>query len=171
MKKIMTVISLLALFACNETKINESNAKSHTVGLDQANWFLGIWQNSTPDGVFTERWEQKNDSLYLGNSTVVVGKDTVFYESIDLQKTNNDWKYIVSVKNQASSTSASNNEQPVSFKLTSVTPTQLVFENPQHDFPTKIIYTQINNDSIVAEISGIIKGVEKKELFPMKRIK
>lgn len=164
MKKIMTVISLLALFACNETKINESNAISHTVALEQANWFLGIWQNTAPDGVFTESWEQKNDSLYEGISTVVNQKDTVFFEKINLQKINNDWKYIVSVKNQ-------NNEQPVSFKLTSVNPTQLVFENPQHDFPTKITYTQINKDSIVAEISGKIAGVEKKELFPMKRIK
>ena len=183
MKKIITSIALVSLVSCNETKENESNNKCidyASNAIEQANWFLGTWQNITPDGVFTERWEQKNDSLYLGNSTVVVGKDTVFFEKINLQKTNSEWNYIVSI-GKASITlstgsdsvtaSASNNEKPVAFKLISLTSTQLVFENPQHDFPTKIIYTQINNDSIVAEISGIVKGIEKKELFPMKKIK
>ncbi len=165
-KAIISIISL-ALFACNEIKKSENNDKSINYSVNaikQANWFLGTWQNNTPNGVFTESWEQKNDSLYFGLSTVVVGKDTVFYEKINLQKTHTDWNYVVSVKGQ-------NNKQPIAFKLTSSNPTQLVFENPQHDFPTKITYTQITKDSIIAEISGIVNGVEKKELFPMKRIK
>ena len=57
------------------------------------------------------------------------------------------------------------------FKLTSLSPNQLVFENPTHDFPTKITYLKISQDSIVASISGLIDGKEKLEQFPMKKIK
>jgi hypothetical protein len=133
-----------------------------SIAMEQANWFLGSWQNKTSDGDFTEIWKQKNDSVYLGVSYVIVEKDTVFYELISLEQKNKKWNYSVSVKNQ-------NNEQPVSFEMTSMTPNQLVFENPKHDFPSKITYTKITQDSIVAKISGILKGKEQTEYFPMKR--
>ena len=155
----------ILLMACS-TKIN-SNEETISIDYDlsnieQANWFLGTWQNNTPDGNLTEIWKQKNDSIYLGVSYVIIKSDTVFYESISLEKKNKKWNYVVSVKNQ-------NNEQPVSFEMTELTPTQLVFENPNHDFPSKIMYTQISKDSIVAKISGIIDGKQQAQLFPMKR--
>ena len=168
MKKIIIVISILILVACSETKIVEDKDKCVDYSpnaIEQANWFLGTWQNNTKeDGLFTEKWEQKNDSVYIGESYLTLDNKIMFYERISLEKKKTDWYYKVSVKSQ-------NNEQPVSFKLVSLTPNQLAFENPQHDFPTKITYTKIREDSIVAEISGKIKGVEEKELFPMKKIK
>lgn len=177
--KCLLFSSLIALFTnCNTDTANNEIRNNTEVSYIIPNWFLGTWINNTADGIFTEKWEQENDSLYHAISTVVVEKDTVFYETVDLLKTKNDWNYVVSVKNQASilrqaqqPNSASVPELPVSFKLTAFTETQLVFENPQHDFPTKITYTQINADSIVAEISGTLEGKVKSELFPMKRVK
>lgn len=164
------ILSIVLLANCNRQTSNQKT--DDTTKCSQIpHWFLGTWINNTADGIFTEKWEQENDSLYHAISTVVVGKDTVFYETVDLLKIKNDWNYVVSVKNQASSASASVPELPVSFKLTAFTETQLVFENPQHDFPTKITYTKINSDSIVAEISGTLEGKVKSELFPMKRLK
>lgn len=70
----------------------------------------------------------------------------------------------ISVKDQ-------NNEKPVSFYLTKSNDNQLVFENPKHDFPNKIVYNKINSDSIVATIEGIKNGKTQSEAFPMKRTK
>jgi hypothetical protein len=64
-----------------------------------------------------------------------------------------------------------NSDKPVTFKLTNSTEKQLVFENPKHDYPKKIIYTQINEDSLVAEISGILEGKATSEKFSMKKTK
>jgi hypothetical protein len=47
----------------------------------------------------------------------------------------------------------------------------LVFENPKHDYPKKITYTQITEDSLEAEISGILEGKASSEKFSMKKIK
>jgi hypothetical protein len=155
----------IVLFACgNQVDSNKETIikNDDSIAVEQANWFLGSWQNKTSDGDFTEIWKQKNDSIYLGVSYVIVKTDTVFNETISLEKKNKKWNYCVSVKNQ-------NNEQPVSFEMTNMTPSQLVFENAKHDFPSKITYTKITQDSMVAKISGILKGKEQTEYFPMKR--
>jgi hypothetical protein len=164
--KIVTIfIFISGLFSCNSSKQEEAtNIASKVNLLDTAKWFIGTWQNQTSDGLFTEQWDQKNDSVYSAISTVIVNKDTVFYESISLEQKDDSLYYIVSVKDQ-------NKELPVSFKLISVTDNQLVFENAKHDFPSKITYSKIKEDSIVAFISGLIDGKEKIEQFPMKKIK
>jgi hypothetical protein len=165
-KIVLAFILIAGLYACNLSKQEEANHISKRVNLlDTAKWFIGAWQNQTSDGLFTEEWNQKNDSVYSAISTVVVNhKDTVFFESILLEQKNNELFYTVSVKDQ-------NKELPVSFKLVNATTNQLVFENPTHDFPTKITYLKISEDSIVASISGLIDGKEKVEQFPMKKIK
>jgi hypothetical protein len=166
LKIILTFILIVGLYACNSSKQEEATSIASKVNLlDTAKWLIGTWQNQTSDGLFTEQWNQKNDSVYSAISTVVVNhKDTVFFESILLEQKNNDLLYTVSVKDQ-------NKELPVSFKLISVTDNQLVFENAKHDFPSKITYSKIKEDSIVAFISGLIDGKEKTEEFPMKKIK
>ena len=95
---------------------------------------------------------------------MIVEKDTVFYEKIDLFESNDSLFYKVSVKDQ-------NKEKPVSFYLTKSDDKELTFENPKHDFPTKIVYTKISNDSLVAVIYGKKDGKEMSETFPMKKTK
>ena len=166
LKIVFTFILIAGVYACNSIKQEEATTISSTVNfLDTAKWFIGTWQNQTSDGLFTEQWNQKNDSVYSSISTVVVNhKDTVFFESILLEQKNNELFYTVSLKDQKE-------ELPVSFKLVNATANQLVFENPKHDFPTKITYLKISEDSIVASISGLIDRKEKVEQFPMKKIK
>lgn len=161
----ISIVGISVLFSCNSSKQEEATTIASTVNLlDTAKWFIGTWQNQTPDGLFTEQWNQINDSVYSAISTVVVNqKDTVFFESILLEQKNNELFYTVSVKDQ-------NKELPVSFKLVTATDKQLIFENPKHDFPTKITYLKISEDSIVASISGLIDGKEKIEQFPMKKL-
>jgi hypothetical protein len=48
---------------------------------------------------------------------------------------------------------------------------EITFENPKHDFPNKIVYTKITNDSLVAVIYGKKDGKEMRENFPMKKTK
>jgi hypothetical protein len=46
-----------------------------------------------------------------------------------------------------------------------------VFENPQHDFPQRIIYRLEKDGSLAAAIEGMSKGKLKRIDFPMKRAK
>lgn len=155
MKKItLTFIAILTFASCKKSeKVNKMMA---------VDWMVGSWENDTEQGKLTETWEKANDSTLNGTSYFIKDKDTLNNETIILSQKGNDLFYIPTVIGQ-------NNNEPVTFKLTKGTATQLVFENPKHDFPRKITYRQITKDSIVAEISGIENGKPASETYPMKR--
>jgi hypothetical protein len=163
MKKSLYAISFLACIACNEATKPTTNHTHDDTQLAAAAKLLGSWQNTSAKGMIAETWEQQNDSVYSGKSYVVMGTDTLSSETILLQQTGNEVWYIPTVKEQ-------NGAKPIPFRLTVATATQLVFENPKHDFPQKIAYTFIGNDSLVAEISGDAQGRKQPQLFPMKRV-
>jgi len=146
------VLIILTCFSCQQ--------KTNFSKLEKANWFLGRWENKTPEGTFSEEWKTENDSVLVGESYFINGKDTLFAENVRLEQQKNDLFYIVSVPNQ-------NEEKPVAFTLTSFKNHYLVFENPEHDFPKKITYKLVTKDSLYAEISG--DG--KSQGFPFTKIK
>lgn len=171
MKRNFTLLSAAvvcaALVSCKdkpkETETPEQPEVKTYAELEKANWFLGNWGNKTPEGELTERWVKANDSVYKGETYFVVGgKDTVFSEAVDLIEEKGKLAYIVTVPGQ-------NNEKPVRFEMTSGNDKQIIFENPKHDYPSKITYNKITADSIVAEISGIQKGKPASETFALKK--
>lgn len=151
-KIILSIVTLTIITSCND---NYSK-------IEKANWFIGEWENTSDEGSFREIWTKTNDSVYSGISIVVIEQDTVFYENISLEQKKDSVFYNVSVKGQ-------NKDQAVSFYLTSSDYDKLVFENPNHDYPSKITYSKVSKDSIVAEIFGLKDGKKITESFPMSR--
>lgn len=149
------------IISCKKQDEKENSTKKY-FQLKKASWFLGNWENNSKEALFKEYWSQKNDSSYFAESIVIVEKDTVFYEKMDLYQVQDSLIMKISVKDQ-------NKEKPVLFYMTKSSKKELVFENPKHDFPTKIVYTQITNDSMVGAIYGKKDGKEISELFPMKK--
>ena len=158
MKNITSLALIVLLVSCQ----NKSENKFEKI--EKMNWLIGNWENNTKESVFREIWKKQSDSSYTAESFVLVAKDTVFFENVKLFQRNDSLFYTVSVKNQ-------NGEKPVSFYATKIDKKEFIFENPKHDFPTKISYNLITSDSIIAQISGKKDGKELKEDFPMKKIK
>jgi hypothetical protein len=131
--------------------------------LSETEWLLGTWENKTPDGTIYESWSRENDSLFMGRSYAITGKDTLHLESIQLREQDGSLYYVPTVVGQ-------NDEMPVSFKAIILTKDELHFENIVHDFPQLITYKRISADSIVAEISGMIEGQNQAQRFPMRRL-
>lgn len=159
MKHFLTAASVLVISAI----YNPLSAQT-TSAVSNAKWLLGKWENQTQRGKMVEEWLVINDSAYAGRSYMITATDSIPLESIKLKKEGDNLYYIPTVKGQ-------NNEQPVKFKLISSSATQLVFENPAHDFPQKISYTLEGIDSLVAEISGAVNGQQRARKFPMKRVR
>ena len=158
---VASILVVAALASCK--KPSAEPEKEHYSELHKAQWLLGRWEHNSAEGNMSETWKQTNDSLMEAAAFVVVGSDTVFSETVKLAQQNGHLSYTVSVPGQ-------NNEKPVSFGLTKSNDNQLVFENPKHDYPNKIIYRKFGNDSIVAEIFGVRNGKAASEQFPMKRV-
>ena len=99
-----------------------------------------------------------------GKGFMMRGVDSMVNERIVLKKEGDSVMYIPTVAGQ-------NNALPVPFKLKSSNDSVFIFENPAHDFPQRIIYRFVNNDSLVARLESNNEGVERYfELF-FRRIK
>jgi len=154
-KFFITVVSLAILYAWT---INYKN------DIQKAEWLIGTWENKTQKGSIYETWTKADNNEFSGKSYSVKDKDTIVFENIRLLQEKNRLYYIPTIKNQ-------NEGLPVRFAAKRISENQLVFENPQHDFPQIIAYTKITSDSLIAEISGTKNGQKHKQTFPMKRVK
>src|SRR5215210_2150943 len=97
----------------------------------------GRWMMKTTKGYIGEEWI-KIDSQYLQNRGFIVkGTDTIITERVALRNTKEGIFYTSTVEDQ-------NNKQPTSFKLTAGRNNIFVFENPQHDFPKRIVYELVS---------------------------
>ena len=170
-KGITLLIVVCIIHACNTAnEPAQQNAKQIvTAGqgsgsIAQAGWLLGNWEHITEAGKTVEVWGRADDTTYAGFSYLIKGTDTMFSETISLEQRGNELRYIPVVKDQ-------NEGAPVVFRMTSISDKVMVFENAAHDFPQKIAYIRVTNDSVVAEISGMMKGQQYAEQFPLARVK
>jgi hypothetical protein len=97
-------------------------------------WLEGTWSMPRPKGGFRlEVWEKKNGEKLTGKGLKVVEKDTTVLEAIELYHQDDHFWYVPIVSDQ-------NNSLPVPFKLVDSKDNRFVFENPDHDFPQRIVY-------------------------------
>lgn len=132
--------------------------------ISRSSWLLGTWSGGTPGRQLVEVWEKLNDSTFSGRGCMVKGTDTMLLEAVSLEERSGQLYYVPTVTGQ-------NNGRAVRFTLTSMTDRQLVFENPLHDFPQKVMYALVTPDSLLAEISGTVNGTLTSRKFPLKRVK
>ena len=160
----MKHIALILILVLSVTvSCSKRNDRDKYAELKKAEWMIGRWENKLDFGTLTEDWEKVNDSTFSGVSMIVKDSDTLHFETISLVKKNGIVVYSPTVQGQ-------NSNKPTDLKMTSQTEKQIVFENPSHDYPQKISYTFLTNDSIVAEISGKQQGKPSAEKYPLKKI-
>lgn len=152
---------LILLIALTFSSCLKSKEASKIVVAD---WLLGKWENNSENGNLSETWKKVNDSLYDGESYFIKGKDTLHFETIQLIQKGEDLLYVSTIRGQ-------NNDKPVTFVHKADIEKQLVFENPKNDFPQKISYSKITNDSIVIKISGIQQGKPSSAKYSMRKMK
>ena len=95
----------------------------------------------------------------LGMSHTVVNRKTREFEFMRIvQEENGDIFFVAMPSGQ----------KEARFKLLTVSEREVRFENPEHDFPQRIIY-QRDGDSLIGRIEGVSGGKERAVDFPLKR--
>ena len=155
MKKAVLMLVSITLFA----SCGKSKQVSKIVGND---WLLGKWENKSDEGNLLEIWRKANDSLFIGESYFIKEKDTLHSEKIELKQQGGELLYIATIKGQ-------NNDKPITFKHNIEIAKQLVFENPQHDYPRKIVYKPFAKDHLLIEISGVQQEKPSATRYSMKK--
>lgn len=92
-----------------------------------------------------EHWDKLNESSMKGFSYRLNNGQMVISEYLEISKTNNEIIYTATVLNQ-------NQGKGVSFKQTK-TDSTFTFDNPNHDFPKKIVYQKLNDTEIFVQVS------------------
>lgn len=167
------IIAALALSSCNGTGEQTATTTDTTTApatpkalatLSDVSWLAGRWEMTTPEGTVFEQWNLAAGESLAGVGGFVKGKDTMISETISLESRGTDLLYIPTVKGQ-------NNDQPVTFTLTTASGDSFVFENPTHDFPQAITYKRMGDTALVARIAGTVKGQANAEEFMLRRVK
>lgn len=131
--------------------------------IQSLNWLVGEWQYIQGEMLFTEQWQLSPDnSFYIGTGIAYKNNKIVSQEEMRISLENEELYYIVTVKNH-------NENQAIPFRLSSSTNNSVLFENPHHDFPQKIEYTMINQDSINAVVSASSNEKIRKLVFNFSR--
>ena len=123
-----------------------ANFATQTPGIADVAWIAGDWQ--TPSGgrrQIEEHWTKPAGGSMMGMSRTVAGDKTVEFEYLRIEQRSDGVYYVAHPKGRCPGTD---------FKLTRASATEAVFENPQHDFPKRIIYRKTADDSLTASIDA-----------------
>jgi hypothetical protein len=156
MKACFLIFAVTCLFSCSSEERQP---------YEQITKLSGTWMVSDGEGGSYEVWSKSVGDSMIGRAYKLSGpSDTIVSERIVLKKDGETLWYIPTVTGQ-------NNAQPVRFKLITYNDSAFTFENKEHDFPQRVIYRFINNDSIVATIEGLDSSVRRYFDFYYTRMK
>jgi hypothetical protein len=113
--------------------------------LVDISWISGDWQ-TVPGGrrQIEEHWTAAAGGSMMGVSRTIAGDKTVEFEYLRIEQRADGVYYVAHPKARCPGTD---------FKLTRASATEAVFENPQHDFPKRIIYRK-TEDGLTASIDA-----------------
>jgi Domain of unknown function (DUF6265) len=142
----------IALFFSASMVNGQQVSRTTLNNLAKLSWLTGTWTrtNNEMDRTGMERWQKSSSMELRGIGVSIKGKDTLFVEKLRILVRQNDLFYVADVPE---------NQMPVYFKLTEVTDTGFICENPEHNFPKRISY-QLDGDKLKATISGDGKAVD-----------
>jgi len=107
-------------------------------------WLRGRWCGPHDGGTFCESWRDAPGPSLRGEGAFDRGGARVFAESLAIETRGGAVYYVASPAGEA----------PTAFQLTRGAAGEAVFENPAHDFPTRITYRRIGADGLVAVVEG-----------------
>jgi len=95
----------------------------------------------------------------LGQSRTVRGDTLVEYEQLRIYERGGKLVFAANPSGQT----------PSEFVSTTLSDSVVIFENPEHDFPQRIVYRRNGADSLAASVEGIARGKERRVSFPYAR--
>ncbi len=123
-------------------------------------WLAGCWASVDGEAGSGEQWMPPAGGTMFGVGRTVKRGATVDHEFLQIRSSpEGRLVYIASPSGQ----------RPTTFTATSVSETSVTFENPQHDFPQRVIYRLIEVDRLAARIEGRQQGALRGVDFPMQR--
>ncbi|KPN08918.1 hypothetical protein AN651_03230 [Xanthomonas arboricola] len=138
-----------------------TGTSARAADISQLAWLGGCWKSDTAEPGSGEHWLPLAGGSLLGvNRTVKQGK-TVEFEFMQIRAAESGQLAFIAMPS---------GQKTVVFPLLRLGETDVVFENPQHDFPQRVIYQLEGETKLRARIEGMRKGALRVIEFPMNRV-
>lgn len=123
----------------------------------------GKWADLSQSRHFMEEWYVVDENHLRGKGFVMANNDTVFIEMLEIESVDGVLTYSARVPGQ-------NNNATIAFGITENRDNKMVFENPRHDFPQKIIYDMQTRSTMHVYIEGYENGVFRTSRFIFEKL-
>jgi len=127
--------------------------------IDDLAWLTGCWVSDGAEPGNGEQWMAPAGGSMLGMARVVRGGRMVAYEFTRIVTTDDGLVFIASPSGQ----------ETAEFGLKQLGDKIVIFENPDHDFPQRIIYRMVDSDHLQGRIEGVTSDGEAHVDFPLTR--
>ena len=121
-----------------------SAAKDSTHDIGRLNWLAGCWERQGAERHTIEQWTTPRGGMMLGLNQTTAGGRTIAWEFLR----------IAIVDGRLVLTALPSGQAEASFDATELTDSAVVFTNPEHDFPQRIIYARVAGDSLVVRVEA-----------------
>lgn len=122
-------------------------------------WLAGCWLRTGGGSVYEEQWMLPAGGMMVGMSRTLRNGQAVGWEHLEILSAGGELVYVAYPSSQSRT----------EFPSVLVTDTLVVFENPAHDFPQRILYRSLGPDSLLARIEGEAEGQVRGVDFPLGR--
>jgi hypothetical protein len=156
--RFLTAIAVAILTATGSPGVTRADADP----LAALQWLAGCWASEGGEPGSGEQWMTPAGRTLLGMSRTVAKGRTVAHEFMQIRQIESGRiAFIANPSGQAEAT----------FPVKSLGEREVVFENPTHDFPQRVIYRLDQGGVLRARIEGLVAGTPRAEDFPMRRIR
>jgi hypothetical protein len=112
--------------------------------LNKLGWITGDWELQKAKGFVEEHWTAPAAGMMMGTSRTVSSGKVRSFEFLRIEAREQDIFYVAQPQGGP----------PTDFKATKITESEVIFENPAHDFPKRIIYRKLSDSEMVASVDG-----------------
>lgn len=131
------------------------------VAINQLSWLAGHWRMEKGGRVVEEQWMAPAAGVMLGMSRTISRGKVIEHEFLQIREGPGGALYYVALPS---------GQKEAAFQVKTLSATEAVFENLQHDFPQRISYALQADGSLLAAIEGPGKDGQVRRIeFPFKR--
>ncbi|TAH38253.1 MAG: hypothetical protein EYC70_06420 [Planctomycetota bacterium] len=147
---LLLLVVLLSACASRSSDVSLEPAGSELAALT---WLSGSWAGEAGGILTEEHWTAPMGGSMLGMARSSQGGRQVFFEYARIEARSGNIYYLASPLGR----------EPVPFRLAESEPQRAVFENPEHDFPQRVLYWREADGSLRARIEGVENGQARQE--------
>jgi hypothetical protein len=128
--------------------------------INRLSWMAGCWMQVRANGRVDEQWMAPGGGVMIGMSRTRQGRQAARIRVLRIAPgADGKLGFIADPSGQPEAT----------FPLKEITDDSVVFEDPAHDFPQRILYKRVDDNTIIARIEGQISGQPRSVDYPYTR--